>query len=84
MTWPEFKGFLRKNFGDSRAFVDSIWSKTKRDSQYQNEIVQDWAAYLEYLQSILSEFDADGAPKKDTMIRYFREGLKPSIRAEIE
>ena len=24
MTWPEFKDFLRKNLGDSRAFVDSI------------------------------------------------------------
>ena len=84
MTWPEFKGFLKKNLGDSRAFVDSIWSKTKRDSQYQDETVQDWAAHLEYLQSILLEFNADGAPKEGTMIRYFREGLKPSIWAEIE
>ena len=46
--------------------------------------MQDWAAYLEYLQSILLEFNADGAPKKGTMIRYFREGFRSSIRAEME
>ena len=84
MTWPEFKNFLRKNLGDSRAFVDSIWSKTKRDSQYQDETVQDWAAHLEYLQSILLEFDADGGPEEGTMIRYFKEGLRSSIWAEME
>ena len=39
ITWPEFKGFLRKNLGDSRVFVHSIWSKTKKDSQYQDETV---------------------------------------------
>ena len=59
MTWPEFKEFLRKNLGDSKAFVDSVWKKVKRDSQYQDESVQDWAAYLEYLQSILIEFDSE-------------------------
>ena len=41
MTWPEFKDFFRKNLGDSRAFVDGIWSKIKRDSQYQDEWVQE-------------------------------------------
>ena len=46
--------------------------------------MQDWAAHLEYLQSILLEFDADGALKEGTMIRYFRKGLRPSIQAEIE
>ena len=34
MTWVEFKNFLRKNLGDFRAFVDSIWKKVKCDSQY--------------------------------------------------
>ena len=34
MTWQKFKNFLQKNFSNSRAFVDSIWSKIKRDSQY--------------------------------------------------
>ena len=84
MTWLEFKNFLQKNLRDSRAFVDNLWSKFKRDSQYQSESVLDWASHLEHLQSILLEFDADGAPGEPTMIRYFREGLKPSIRAEMQ
>ena len=29
-----------------------------RISQYQDKLVQEWAAYLKYLQSILLEFDA--------------------------
>ena len=84
MTWPEFKEFFRKNLGNSRAFVDSVWKKVKRDSQYQDKLVQDWAAHLEYLQSILIEFDSEWAPEEGTMIRYFREGLRPSIRVKME
>ena len=38
----------------------------------------------EHLQSILLEYDPAGAPKKPTMLRYFREGLQPSIRIELE
>ena len=34
ITWIEFKAFLRKNLGESKSFVDSIWKKLKRDSQY--------------------------------------------------
>ena len=68
MTWLEFKEFLRKNLGDFRAFVDSVWKKVKRDSQYQDESVQDWAAHLEYLQSILIEFNSEWAPEEGTMI----------------
>ena len=44
----------------------------------------DLASYLEHLQFILMEFDADGIPGEPTIISHFREGLKPSIRAEIE
>ena len=84
MIWAEFKAFLWKNLRDSRAFVDGIWSKLKRDSQYQLEEVQDWAAHLEYLQSILLEFDDAGAPGESYLIRFFREGLRPSIRAQME
>ena len=84
MTWAKFKDFLWKNLGDSKAFVDSIWKKVKRDSQYQDKSVQDWAAHLEYLQSILIEFDSECAPEEGTMIRYFREGLRPSVRVEME
>ena len=75
ITWEEFKTFLRRSLGDSRAFVDSYWAKIKRDSQYQQEDVLDWAAHLEHLQAVLQEFDSVAAPNKDTMIRYFREGL---------
>ena len=84
MTWAEFKGFLRKNLGDDRAFANSICSKFRRDSQYQVESVLDWAAHLEHLQSILLEYDPVGAPTKPTMLRYFQEGLKPSVLAELE
>ena len=34
ITWSEFKTFLRKDLGNSQAFIDNIWSKFKRDSQY--------------------------------------------------
>ena len=84
MTWPEFKEFLWKNLGDSWDFVDSFWKKIKRDSQYQDKLVQDWIAHLEYLQSILIEFDSKWASKEGTMIWYFREGLRPLVRVEIE
>ena len=62
MTWAEFKDFFRKNLGDSRAFIDSIWKKVKRDFQYQDKSVQDWDAQLEYLQFILIQFDPECAP----------------------
>ena len=83
MTWPEFKNFFWKNLGDYKAFVDGIWSKIKRDFQYQDKSVREWAAHLKYLQSILLEFDAEWAPAKDTMICYFRKGLKPLVQAEM-
>ena len=34
ITWTEFKAFLRKNLGESKSFVNSIWRKFKRDFQY--------------------------------------------------
>ena len=48
------------------------------------EEARDWASHLQHLQSILSKFDSVGAPDKLTMIRYFWEGLKPSIKVEME
>ena len=60
ITWAEFKSFLRTNLGDDRAFADSICSKFRWDSQYQAESVLDWAAHLEYLQSILLEYTHPG------------------------
>ena len=41
ITWTKFKAFLRKNLGESKSFVDSIWKKLKRDSQYQLEEIYD-------------------------------------------
>ena len=70
--------------GESKSFIDSIWRKLKKDSQYQLVEVYDWAFYLEHLQSILMEFDPAAAATESTMVRYFEEGLKPSIKAEID
>ena len=44
--WPEFKTFLQKDVGDSQAFINSIWSKFRRDSQYQLEEVWDYTFYF--------------------------------------
>ncbi len=71
ISWDEFKAFLQKALGDSRAFVDSYWTKIRRDSKYQQEEVLDWAAYLEHLHAMLKEFDSTGAPNETTFIRYF-------------
>ena len=84
ISWTEFKAFLRKNLGESNSFVDNIWKKLKRDSQYQLEEVYDWASYFEHLQSTLKEFDPTAAPIESTMVRYFEEGLKPSIKTEMD
>ncbi len=64
--------------------MDSYWTKIRRDSQYQQEEVLDWAAHLEHLQAVLKEFDPSGAPNKTTLIRYFRERLRPSIWAQLD
>ena len=84
MTWEEFKDFLRTNLGDDRAFANSILSQFRRVSQHQQESVLEWAAHLEHLQSILLAYDPVGAPAEPTMLRYFREGLRPSILAELQ
>ena len=39
---------------------------------------------MEYLQSILIVFDSEWAPAEGTMIWYFREGLRPSVRVKME
>ncbi len=64
ISWDEFKAFLRKALEDSRAFVDSYWTKIRRDSQYEHEEVLDWAIHLEHLQAVLKEFDLTGALTK--------------------
>ncbi len=63
--------------------MDSYWTKIRRDSQYQQEEVLDRAVHLQHLQAELKEFDLTGAPNETTLIRYFRERLCPSIRAQL-
>ena len=81
VIWDEFKEFFRQSLGDSQAFVDAYWGKIKSDSQYQLEKVFNWVAHLEYLQAVLQEFDPAATSNEETMIQYFREGLRPSVRA---
>ena len=68
----------------AKPHTDGIWSKLKRDSQYQLKEVQDWAAHLKYPQSILLEFDNAEAPGESYLIRFFRKSLRPSIKTQIE
>ncbi len=80
MTWNEFKAFLRKSLGESNAFVGHVWNKLRGDAQHQLEEVQDWAAHLEYLQSILLEFDVNNAPGEGQLGRTFYDGLRLLIK----
>lgn len=84
MTWVKFKSFFQKNLRGSRTFVNNLLSKFKYNLQYWSESMLDWASYLKHLQSILLEFDIDGILGEPTIIKYFRESLKPSIWAKIE
>ena len=80
----DFKAFLQKNLGNFQAFVNTTWSRVRRNSQFQPEEVQDWASHLEHLQSILQEFDEEGAPEESDLIWFFCKSLRPSIKAQIE
>ncbi len=82
--WDEFKAFLWKALGASRVFVDSYWTKIRRDSQYQQEEILDKTAHLEHLQAVFKEFDLSGTPNETTLIRYFQERLCPSIWAQLD
>ena len=64
--------------------MDIYWGKIKRDFQHQLEEVFDWAAHLEHLLAVLREFDLAATPNKEIMIRYFREGLMRSVRAQLD
>ena len=67
LTWDKFKAFFQKSLGKSTVFVNSIWSKIKKDFQYQQEKVQDWTFYLEHLQFILLKFDTRCALTEDIL-----------------
>ncbi len=83
MTWDKFKAFLKKSLGESNTFVGYVWSKLRGDTQHQLEEVQDWAAHLEHLQSILLEFDNNNASREGQLGRTFYNSLRPSIKLYI-
>ena len=78
------QGVPYQSLGDFQVFVDTYWGKIKRDSQYQLEEVLDWAAHQKHLQVVLQEFDSAATPNKEIMIRYFWEGLKHFVRAQLD
>lgn len=39
---------------------------------------------MEHQQAVLKEFDPIAAPNEEVLIRYFRDGLRPSIRAQLD
>ena len=61
-----------------------MWNRIRRDCQYQQEEMQDWASHLEYLKSIFMEFDTSGAPKESTLIQIFQDRLKPLIAVQMK
>ena len=82
--WDKFKAFPRQSLGNSQAFVNTYCRKVKRDSQYQQQELHDWAVYLEHLQAVFQEFDPAATTKEDIIIRCFLEGLKPSVWAQLD
>ena len=70
--------------GVFKSFIDSIWRKLKRDSQYKLKEVYDWASHLKNLKSILLEFYLVVTLTQVTMAKYFEKGLKPFVKAEID
>ena len=75
---------MRKSLDEFNAFLGSVWGRMGGNSHYQLEEVQDWAAHLEQLQSIVLEFDADCAPIEGQLGRTFYDGLRPSIKLWID
>ncbi len=71
---------MRKSLGESNTFVGHVWFKLRGDAHHQLEEVQDWAAHLERLQSILLELDANNALGEGQLGRTFADGLRPLIK----
>lgn len=69
-----------KSSKKSNAFVGYVWTKLRKDAQYQSKHVKDETAYLEYFLFILLEFDANNIPRKGQIGRYFYDGLKLLIK----
>ena len=84
LTWEKFKAFFCRNLGESQVFVDSIWKTIRRDSQYQQEEIMDWAIDLEHLQTVLKKFDSAASPIEEVLIDWFCDSLRPSIQAQTD
>ena len=69
--WLEFKIFFQKDLRESQAFINGIWSKFRKNFQYQLKKTQDYAFHLQQLQSILVKFSTIKAPNKPIIICYF-------------
>lgn len=67
-----------------RVFVDDIRKKFRNTNQYQLENVIDWFAHMEYLQSVLRKFDGIATSMDNLLIRYFWDGLRLSIRTQLD
>lgn len=80
MTKNKFKVFLRKSPGKSNAFVSHVWNKLREDAQYQIEEVQDWVAHIEYVESILLEFNTNNTPRKEKLGQTFYDVRKSLIQ----
>lgn len=75
---------FKKQLGESDTFDGHIWSKMRKDPQYLLEEVQDQAIYLEYLQSILAEFDTIYALGEEQLEYIFHDWLGPLIKLRID
>ena len=82
ITWEKFKALLCQSLDKFKAFVDTIWSTIRKNSEHQLEKVMDWAAHLEQLQTVFQEFDADVLILEPVWIRLFCNSLRPSMRAQ--
>ena len=82
ITWEEFKTFFHQSLGKSKAFLHIIWSTIRKNSLHQLKEVMDLATHLEHLQTVFWEFDANAVILEPVLIRLFRNGLRPSIRAQ--
>ena len=54
--------------------MDDIWSKVRKDSQYQVKVVQDWVTYLRH------QRDEPTLPAGPPLLSYPVKGQAPSIQ----
>ena len=48
ISWKGFKAFICESLGESKAFVNTVWSTIRKDSQHQLKEVIDWATHLKH------------------------------------